>query len=141
MGIRPATVLVVEEGPLSLMMLNAALVDANFDVIPAHSAADALAHLQSGSARPDAMVINMEGSRPDSARVRLVSLARRRWPKLAVLATSADTDPGVSAMPNGTQTMAGPIVLEDLVANVQDLLAPRGNARLHGQSAVSSMIH
>ena len=138
---RLAVVLVVEEGPLSLMMLHAALVDANFEVIPAHSVADALTHVQSGSARPDAMVIDMEGSRPDCAGVRLVSLARRRWPELAVLATSVDIDPGVFGMPNGTRTMTGPIVLEDLVANLHDLLALRGNARLHGKSAVSLMLH
>ena len=140
-GRRPATVLVVEEGPLSLMMLNAALVEASFEVIPAHSVADALTHVESGSAQPDAMVIDMEGSRPDGARVRLMSLARRRWPELAVLTTSADIDPGVSGMPNGTLTMTGPIVLEDLVANLQALLASRGNIGLHGQAAVSSGLH
>ncbi len=144
LGRRPATVLVVEEGPFSLMMLNAALVEASFEVIPAHSVADALIHVESGSARPNAMMINMEASRPDSAQVGLVSLARRRWPELAVLAllaTSADIDPGVSGMPNGTRTMTGPIVLEDLVDNLQALLASRGNIGLQGQAAVALRLH
>lgn len=140
-AVRSPVVLVVEEGPLALIMLNAALVDANFDVISVQSVADALTQLRSGATRPDAMLINMGGAGPDCAQVRLASLARRRWPKLVVLATSTDTDPVVSGMPDGTQTMAEPVVLEDLVANLRTLLAPRGNIGLHGQPVGSSLRH
>ena len=116
-------VLLVEDEPLVRLTQVDILREAEFWVLEAQDADEAFELLKS---RPeiDAILtdVNMPGSMDGFEFARLV---RQGWPEVAVLVISGKTGPGPGDLPPNATFLHKPIMPDDLIAALQDVMAKR----------------
>jgi CheY-like chemotaxis protein len=112
-------VLVVEDEATVLMIALEAIADEGFEAIGAVDADEALAVLD---ARDDVDVlftdINMPGS---MSGLRLAHAARRRWPAIRIIVTSAIHTAAMSELPAGARFLRKPYRYLELMAAVREM--------------------
>jgi CheY-like chemotaxis protein len=118
----PKIVLIAEDELLVRIVAAEIFTDAGFEVIEADHAEEALEALKSRAAEVDLLFtdINMPG------RLNGLGLARHVhevWPDIALLITSGRRPPPTTHMPEGSRFLAKPYVSNQVVAQVQTLLA------------------
>jgi CheY-like chemotaxis protein len=122
MNDQPKTVLIAEDELLVRIVAVEIFADAGFDVIEADHAEKALETLKSRAADIDLLFtdINMPGRLDGLDLARHVNEA---WPDIALLITSGRRPPLTTQMPEGSRFLAKPYASDQVVAQVQTLLA------------------
>ena len=93
-----ATVLIVEDEPLLLMMAIDMVEEAGFDVVTASSADDAVRILL---ARSDIRIVFTDIDMPGSMDgLKLAATIRDRWPPIEIIVTSGYRQPTLSELPS-----------------------------------------
>jgi CheY-like chemotaxis protein len=116
------TILVVEDEALIRLHGMDVLEEAGFVVLDAADADEALAVLtqQHGGVALMFSDINMPGTMDGVA---LANVVCRHWPRVRLLLTSANHQPGLGAMPVASRFMPKPWGNEALVRNIRAMLA------------------
>jgi CheY-like chemotaxis protein len=121
--VKHPVVLLVEDEPLVRLTQVDILKESEFWVVEAQDADEAFDLLKS---RPeiDAILtdVNMPGSMDGFEFARLV---RQGWPEVAVLVISGKTGPGPGDLPPNATFLHKPIMPDDLIAALQDVMAKR----------------
>ena len=121
--VKQPVVLLVEDEPLVRLTQVDILKESEFWVVEAQDADEAFELLKS---RPeiDAILtdVDMPGSMDGFEFARLV---RQGWPEVAVLVISGKTAPGPGDLPPNATFLHKPIMPDDLVAALQDVMARR----------------
>ncbi|MBM6581987.1 response regulator [Microvirga sp. BT689] len=121
--VKHPVVLLVEDEPLVRLTQVDILKESDFWVVEAQDADEAFELLKS---RPeiDAILtdVDMPGSMDGFEFARLV---RQGWPEVAVLVISGKTGPGPGDLPPNATFLHKPIMPDDLVAALQDVMARR----------------
>jgi CheY-like chemotaxis protein len=121
--VKQPVVLLVEDEPLVRLTQVDILKESEFWVVEAQDADEAFELLK---ARPeiDAILtdVNMPGSMDGFEFARLV---RQGWPEVAVLVISGKTGPGPGDLPPNATFLHKPIMPDDLIAALQDVMARR----------------
>ncbi|MBJ6123890.1 response regulator [Microvirga splendida] len=121
--VKQPVVLLVEDEPLVRLTQVDILKEAEFWVVEAQDADEAFELLKT---RPeiDAILtdVNMPGSMDGFEFARLV---RQGWPEVAVLVISGKTGPGPGDLPPNATFLHKPIMPDDLVAALLDVMAKR----------------
>ncbi|MFC4171241.1 response regulator [Microvirga sp. GCM10011540] len=110
-------VLLVEDEPLVRLLAADVLVEANFRVIEAASAGEALAVLQAGI-EVDVLLSDVEMP-PGLNGYELARKVQERWPITEILITSGREWPKEGDLPSGAAFLAKPCPNETLVSYVQ----------------------
>jgi CheY-like chemotaxis protein len=113
------SVLVVDDDPLVRFVAVQVLAEAGFETIEAGDAAQALDALRS-SDRIDVLFTDVRMPGPMNG-FELALVARRKWPKLRVIITSAYFDK--SDIPSGTDFLHKPWTAPDLLGRVKQAAA------------------
>lgn len=118
--VKPPVILVVEANALVRIEVTDMLIGADYRVIAAVDAAQALAVLQ---VRADIQVVftntMLPGALDGCALAKTVS---RRWPGIGILVVSAGGWPGIGQLPTGTRLLSRPYVRSELLQEVATLL-------------------
>jgi CheY-like chemotaxis protein len=126
--VKQPVVLLVEDEPLVRLTQVDILKEAEFWVVEAQDADEAFELLK---VRPEIDVVltdvNMPGSMDGFEFARLV---RQGWPEVGVLVISGKTGPGPGDLPPNTAFLHKPILPDDLVAALQDVMAKRPQGSL-----------
>ena len=121
--VKHPVVLLVEDEPLVRLTQVDILKESDFWVVEAQDADEAFELLKS---RPEINAIltdvNMPGSMDGFEFARLV---RQGWPEVAVLVISGKTGPGPGDLPPNATFLHKPIMPDDLIAALQDVMARR----------------
>ncbi len=121
--VKHPVVLLVEDEPLVRLTQVDILKESEFWVVEAQDADEAFELLKS---RPeiDAILtdVDMPGSMDGFEFARLV---RQGWPEVAVLVISGKTGPGPGDLPPNATFLHKPIMPDDLVAALHDVMAKR----------------
>jgi CheY-like chemotaxis protein len=121
--VKQPVVLLVEDEPLVRLTQVDILKESEFWVVEAQDADEAFELLKS---RPeiDAILtdVDMPGSMDGFEFARLV---RQGWPEVAVLVISGKTGPGPGDLPPNATFLHKPIMPDDLIAALQDVMAKR----------------
>ena len=121
--VKHPVVLLVEDEPLVRLTQVDILKESEFWVVEAQDADEAFELLKS---RPeiDAILtdVDMPGSMDGFEFARLV---RQGWPEVAVLVISGKTGPGPGDLPPNATFLHKPIMPDDLIAALQDVMAKR----------------
>jgi CheY-like chemotaxis protein len=121
--VKHPVVLLVEDEPLVRLTQVDILKESEFWVIEAQDADEAFELLKS---RPeiDAILtdVDMPGSMDGFEFARLV---RQGWPEVAVLVISGKTGPGPGDLPPNATFLHKPILPDNLIAALQDVMAKR----------------
>jgi CheY-like chemotaxis protein len=121
--VKHPVVLLVEDEPLVRLTQVDILKESEFWVVEAQDADEAFELLKS---RPeiDAILtdVDMPGSMDGFEFARLV---RQGWPEVAVLVISGKTGPGPGDLPPNAMFLHKPIMPDDLIAALQDVMARR----------------
>ena len=121
--VKHPVVLLVEDEPLVRLTQVDILKESEFWVVEAQDADEAFELLKS---RPeiDAILtdVDMPGSMDGFEFARLV---RQGWPEVAVLVISGKTAPGPGDLPPNATFLHKPIMPDDLIAALQDVMAKR----------------
>jgi CheY-like chemotaxis protein len=119
---KPCVVVVVEDEVLVRMLAVDVLTDAGFTVLEAEHSGHALTHLEAQAA--DVQVLFTDVHMPgDMDGLDLAHHARRHWPWIATLITSARETLAVEALPTGSRFLAKPYNVDHAVAHVRELAA------------------
>jgi DNA-binding NtrC family response regulator len=114
-------ILVVEDELLIRLILSDELRDANYDVIEACNADEALAVLKS-LVRVDLIISDVRMPGPLDG-MGLLAIVRETLPALPVIITSGHLDPSLAKADGATQFLAKPYSMGSIVTAVQDELA------------------
>jgi CheY-like chemotaxis protein len=118
--LKPCVVVVVEDEVLVRMLAVDVLTEAGFVVLEAEHSAHALIHLEVQAA--DIHVLFTDVHMPgDMAGLALAHHARRCWPWIATLITSARAHLASQALPAGSRFLAKPYNVDNVVAHVRQL--------------------
>ena len=119
---KPFVVVIAEDEPLIRMLAVDVLTEQGFEVIEAAHANEALAILEAQAADIHMLFtdIHMPGSIDG---LELAHHARRHWPWIALLVTSAKARPQADEMPIRSQFLSKPYHLSHVVAHVRELTA------------------
>ena len=121
--VKHPVVLLVEDEPLVRLTQVDILKESEFWVVEAQDADEAFELLKT---RPeiDAILtdVNMPGSMDGFEFARLV---RQGWPEVAVLVISGKPGPGPGALPPTAMFLHKPIMPDDLIAALQEVMARR----------------
>ncbi|MCJ2009155.1 response regulator [Methylobacterium sp. J-092] len=117
--------LVVEDEPVQLMTMTAALSDAGFEFAEAAGVEAAVAHLD---ARPDivAMIADVDLAGEPLTGFTLAKAVAARWPEIAVLVVSGLASPADDQLPMGARFMPKPFSDEMLVKATRRIISARG---------------
>ena len=120
-----AAVLVVEDEPVQLMAMTAALSDAGFEVAEAAGVNTAVAHLD---ARPEivAMIADVDLAGEPLTGFTLAKVVAARWPQVAILVVSGRASPADDQLPMGARFMPKPFSDEMLVDATRRIISARG---------------
>ena len=120
-----AAVLVVEDEPVQLMAMTAALRDAGFEVAEAKGVDAAIAHLTD---RPQivAMIADVDLAGEPLTGFTLAKAVAARWPEVAILVVSGLASPGDDQLPMGARFMPKPFSDEMLVNATRRIISARG---------------
>ncbi|RYY16970.1 MULTISPECIES: response regulator [unclassified Methylobacterium] len=120
-----AAVLVVEDEPVQLMAMVAALGDAGFEVAEATGVDAAVAHLD---ARPEivAMIADVDLAGEPLTGFTLAKAVAARWPEVAILIVSGLASPTEDQLPMAAQFMRKPFSDEMLVKATRRIISARG---------------
>ena len=114
-------VLVVEDEATVLMIALEAIADEGFEAIGAIDAEEALAVLE---ARDDVDVLFTDINMPGATNgLRLAQAARRRWPAIRIIVTSAIHTAAISELPTGARFLRKPYRYLDLMTVMRELTA------------------
>ncbi|QVQ28869.1 response regulator [Achromobacter deleyi] len=117
------TVLVVEDNETARWLLAEILANEGYDVCEASNADEALRRLMERSdIRAVISDIEMPGSMDG---LEMAALIQRRSPEIGMLLTSGRRDPALDTLPPGVKFMLKPWVPDDLIREVETLLATR----------------
>ena len=121
--VKQPVVLLVEDEPLVRLTQVDILREAEFWVVEAQDADEAFELLKSRS-EIDAILtdVDMPGSMDGFEFARLV---RQGWPEVAVLVISGKTGPGPGDLPPNATFLHKPIMPDDLIAALHDVMARR----------------
>lgn len=126
--VKHPVVLLVEDEPLVRLTQVDILKESEFWVVEAQDADEAFELLKS---RPeiDAILtdVDMPGSMDGFEFARLV---RQGWPEVAVLVISGKTGPGPGDLPPNATFLHKPIMPDDLIAALNDVMAKRPQGSL-----------
>ena len=118
---KPPVILVVEDNVLVRIEVTDMLISADYRVIAAVDAAQALAVLQ---VRADIQILftntTLPGALDGCALAKTVS---RRWPGIGLLIVSASGWPGLGHLPTGARLLSRPYVRAELLQEMTMLLA------------------
>jgi CheY-like chemotaxis protein len=130
--VKHPVVLLVEDEPLVRLTQVDILKESEFWVVEAQDADEAFELLKS---RPeiDAILtdVDMPGSMDGFEFARLV---RQGWPEVAVLVISGKTGPGPGDLPPNATFLHKPIMPDDLIAALQDVMARRPQGSLTSEA-------
>jgi len=117
--------LVVEDEPVQLMAMVAALGDAGFEVAEATGVDAAVAHLD---ARPEivAMIADVDLAGEPLTGFTLAKAVAARWPEVAILIVSGLASPTEDQLPMAAQFMRKPFSDEMLVKATRRIISARG---------------
>jgi CheY-like chemotaxis protein len=114
-------VLVVEDEATVLMIALEAIADEGFDAVGAIDANEALAVLE---ARDDIDILFTDINMPGAMNgLRLANAARRRWPAIRIIVTSAIHSAAMSELPAGARFLRKPYRYLDLMTVMRELTA------------------
>ncbi len=117
----PATVLLVEDEPLILMMTADALQDAGFSVLEAWNADEALRLLEERGGNVHVLLtdVNMPGSIDGLA---LAGRVHERWPRIQLLVTSGQVRPSENDLPDRGRFMPKPYRTSTMLGHIDALM-------------------
>jgi two-component system, response regulator PdtaR len=120
-GHQPCVVIVVEDEALIRMAAVFALEDADFAVIEASSADEAVEILEREAKHIHVVFtdVHMPGGMTG---VELAHHVRRHWPRIGLLATSGRSRLRSDELPEGSRFIAKPYDLHEAVGHVRDLV-------------------
>jgi CheY-like chemotaxis protein len=119
---RRPVVLIVEDDLLIRLHAAQIIEDAEFDVIEASNADEAIAILE---ARPDITVLFTDIQMPGSMDgLKLAAAVRGRWPPIKILATSGLVNVRQDDLPEGGRFLPKPYNPTQLTATLRELAAP-----------------
>jgi DNA-binding NtrC family response regulator len=119
----PRVIVVVEDETLIRLAVAAALEEANFGVIEAGHAGEALAILEHEGVRVHVVFTDVHMPGPMDG-LMLAHHVRRHWPHISLLVTSGQGFVSEDAMPEGGRFIPKPYRLDHVVHHIRELVPP-----------------
>ena len=116
----PRVIVVVEDETLIRLAVVAALEEANFGVIEASHAGEALAILEHEAVRVHVVFTDVHMPGPMDG-LMLAHHVRRHWPRIGLLVASGQGIVSDEAMPEGSQFIPKPYRLDQVVHHIREL--------------------
>lgn len=117
---KPASVLVVEDEALLLLVIAEDLRDAGYVVFEASNADQAIAQLE---LHPEISILFTDVDMPGSMDgLRLSAAVRDRWPPIKIIVTSGKRVPEDRALPGGSVFMPKPYTPSSVASTIRQLL-------------------
>jgi DNA-binding NtrC family response regulator len=117
----PGVIVVVEDETLIRLAVAAALEEANFGVIEAGHAGEALAILEHEGVRVHVVFTDVHMPGPMDG-LMLAHHVRRHWPHISLLVTSGQGFVSEDAMPEGGRFIPKPYRLDHVVHHIRELV-------------------
>jgi DNA-binding NtrC family response regulator len=121
----PRVIVVVEDETLIRLAVAAALEEANFGVIEAGHAGEALAILEHEGVRVHVVFTDVHMPGPMDG-LMFAHHVRRHWPRISLLVTSGQGFVSEAAMPEGSRFIPKPYRLDHVVHHIIELAPPTG---------------
>ncbi|MDB5397498.1 MAG: response regulator receiver protein [Rhodospirillales bacterium] len=111
-------VIVVEDDPMVRMAAVGAFQDAGFEVLEGKNAAAAIVIFNSQGDRVQALFTDVEMPGAMNG-LMLARQIHQDWPRICVMVTSGQINPGIEEMPENSRFFKKPYDLKDVVAHIR----------------------